>query len=134
MTVKVLPPGLPINETLISGRERLTRKFHLRIDGEDFIVPAGFDHDGSSWPRCLPGPRQSRIHNAGIVHDYACRYATHGEGGRPISYTEANRLWYHVAVAGTHHDAKANKFWGWIGRIGLAGACWPTWLRYRRAD
>ena len=129
--VEILPPGLPRNENLMNGRERLLRPLNLRIDGEDVRIPAGFDHDGSSWPRWLPGPRQSRIHLAGIVHDYATRFATHGLDGRELGYMEINRLWYHVSLAGNHPDAKANRFWAWAGRAGLFAACWPTYLRYK---
>ena len=116
------------------GRWDVVRRFGVSIDGEEFWIPEGFDHDGSSWPRGVPGPRQRRIMIAGAVHDWACRYATHGEGGRPLSYMEANRLWYHVSLGGKHKDAKANKFWAWVGRIGLFAGCLPTWIRYRKAD
>ena len=134
MSVEILPPGLPLNESLPSGRQRLTRDFKIEIDGELFWCPEGFEHDGSSWPRCLPGPRFSRILCAGICHDYAFRYATHGQGGRELSYVEANRIWYRVSLAGEHHDAKANKFWAWCGRIGLFCGGILTWRRYRKAD
>lgn len=132
--ITVMPPGPAQNEIRIDGRERLLRDFVLEIDGERFVCPEGLIHDGSSWPRCLPGPRQARIKIAGIVHDTAFQLGTFGAGGREISFIEANRLWYRVARAGSHKGAKAGWVWAWVGRIGLGIGSLPTWLRYRRAD
>lgn len=133
-TVKILPPGPPQNEDTCDGRERLLRDFVLEIGGERFVCPEGMPHDGSSWPRCTPGPRQRRIKRAGIVHDCACQLGTFGAGGRRIGYIEANRLWYYVARVGEHKHVRAGPVWGWVGRIGLFAGCLPTWLRYRRMD
>jgi hypothetical protein len=132
--VMILPPGPPRNEDTCDGRERLLRDFILQIDGERFVCPEGMTHDGSSWPRCAPGPRHRRIKRAGIVHDCACQLGTFGAGGRKISYRECNTLWYKVARSGEHKDVRAGLVWGVIGRIGLAVGCYPTWRRYRAAD
>ena len=134
MTVKILAPGLPQNEDTDDGREKLLRPFRLLIGGELFECDEGMTHDGSSWPRCAPGPRQARIKRAGIVHDVACQLGTFGCGGRKIGYMEANRLWYKVARAGDHKAVRAGPVWARVGRVGLFLGCWPTWLRYRRQD
>jgi hypothetical protein len=134
VSAKILPPGPPHNEDTCDGKERLLRPFRLEIDGELFVCPEGLKHDGSSWPRCAPGPAQHKIKRAGIVHDCAFQLGTHGEGGRKITYLEANRLWYVVARSGEHKDVRANLVWSWVGRIGLFVGAYSTWMRYRRLE
>lgn len=133
MSVEVLSPPLLCEDTG-DGREMFMRDWVLSIDGERFLCEEGMTHDGSSWPRCAPGPRQAKIKRAGCAHDVACQLGTFGVGGRKIGYMEANRLWYKVAISGEHKKVRANKFWGWVGRIGLFVGCGPTWIRYRKAD
>ena len=134
MTVKMLPPGPLQEEYLIDGRARLLRPLNLRINGWEFVCPEGLVYDGSSWPRCLPGPRQSRIRVAGAVHDTAFQLGTHGEGGDPISFWQANELWYVVSRAGSDPGARASAFWARAGWLGLTIGSYWTWRRYRKAD
>jgi hypothetical protein len=136
VTVKILPPGAPRNEDTCDGRERLLRDFNLEIHGELFICGEGMTHNGSSWPRCTPGPSQRRIKRAGIVHDIACQLGRFGcaPDARKIGYLEATRIWYEVAKSGEHKDVRAGWFWSRVGVAGLFLGCWPTWWAYRRSD
>lgn len=135
MNVELMdPPGRPHVEILADGRRRLLRKLMLRIDKKKLIIPRDFVTDYSSWPRILPGPAFHRIDVAGIVHDMLFQKGTWGNDGRPVSYVEANRIWFHVARAGSNPRARAGFFWAWVGRAGLFAFGWPTWLRYRRAE
>jgi len=133
MSVELLPPGALQTERLPDGRRRLIRDLNLVIDGRNLTVPKDFVTDYSSWPRALPGPKFSRVDVAGVAHDALFRWQGWTPSGEPpISYVEANRVWFKVARHGTHHDAKANLFWAWTGRIGLFAASWPVWLKYKR--
>jgi hypothetical protein len=116
------------------GRRRLLRDLNLRIVDEELTVPENFETDYSSWPRLLPGPSFKRIDIAGVVHDALFQWGTWGIAGRPVTYAEANRVWYVVARAGDHPDARASWFWAWAGRIGLLVGSWLVWLKYRRRD
>jgi hypothetical protein len=132
----MLPPGPLQVERLPDGRRRLLRDLKLQV-GEDVIkVPTGFVTDYSSWPRFLPGPRFSKIDIAGVVHDALFRWGRIGESkdARKVGYVEANRIWYEVARAGGHKDAKATWLGALVGRVGLFVGAWPTWMRYRRLD
>ena len=131
--LQLLDPGSLQVERLPTGRRFLLRDLNLSLNDEPICIPAGFDTDYSSWPRCLPGPSYERIDIAGIVHDYAFRFGTLGEDGRKLSYLEANRIWFQIARAGVEQTRLA-WVWAWLGRIGLAVGAWPTWLRYRWAD
>ncbi|HUW12298.1 MAG TPA: DUF1353 domain-containing protein [Anaerolineae bacterium] len=131
--LKVLEPGHLQVERLPSGRRFLLRDLNLLLNDEPITIPAGFDTDYSSWPRWLPGPNYQRIDLAGIVHDYAFRYATLGEEGRSLTYLEANRVWFQIARAGTD-ESRCPWLWAWAGRLGLAVGAWPTWICYRRQD
>ena len=133
-SVQLLPPGRLQVERMWDGRRCLLRDLNLKIEGEDLTIPGGFETDYSSWPRFLPGPSFKRIDVAGVVHDALFRWGTWGIGGRRVRYSEANRVWYLVARAGDHPDARASWFWAWVGRIGLCAGSWPFWLEYRSRD
>ena len=133
-SVQLLPPGRLQVERMCDGRRCLLRDLNLKIEGEDLTIPGGFETDYSSWPRFLPGPSFKRIDVAGVVHDALFRWGTWGIGGRRVKYSEANRVWYLVARAGDHPDARASWFWAWVGRIGLCAGSWPFWLEYRSRD
>lgn len=134
-TVEVLPPGALQVERLPNGRRKLLRPLMVEVDGDIIVVPTGFVTDYSSWPRFLPGPRFSKIDVAGVVHDALFRWGRIGESkdARKVGYVEANRIWYKVARAGSHDDAKASWLGAWLGRAGLFCGAWVTWMRYRRA-
>lgn len=135
MTVKMLPPGPLQTERLPDGRRRLLRDLNLEIGGEPLCVPKGFVTDYSSWPRCLPGPRFSRIDVAGVVHDALFWWGRWGAepDARPVSFVEANRTWHKVARAG-QEESRAGWLSAWSGRIGLFLGSWPVWIKYRRQD
>ena len=97
--VMILPPGPLQEEYCVDGRARLLRPLVLSIKGETFVCPEGLIYDGSSWPRCLPGPKQARIRLSGCAHDTAFQLGTFGFGGRTISFWEANEIWYIVSRA-----------------------------------
>ena len=94
------------------------------------------EHGLSSWPRFLPGPSFSKIDVAGVVHDALFRWGRIGESkdSRKVGYVEANQIWFKVARAGGHDDARASWLGAWVGRIGLWVGGYPTWRRYRKAD
>lgn len=119
-------------ERMNDGRRRLLRRLDLLIGDELLSIPRDFITDYSSWPRLLPGPRFSRIDVAGIAHDFLFQLGTWGYEGRPVTFIEANRVWYHVARAGSNPAARAGFLSAWIGRAGLFVGSWPVWLRYRR--
>ncbi len=133
-SVQLLAPGRLQVERMLDGRRRLLRDLNLTIEGDKLAVGANFETDYSSWPRFLPGPSFKRIDIAGLVHDALFRWGTWGIGGRPVTYSEANRVWHLVARAGDHPDARTSWFWAWVGRIGLFVGSWPFWLKYRRRD
>jgi len=134
MVVKLLPPGPLQVERLPDGRRRLLRELKIQVGDDVIKVPANFVTDFSSWPRALPGPDFSKIDVAGVVHDALFRWGRIGESkdSRKVGYVEANRIWYEVARAGSHDDAKASWLGAWLGRCGLFVGAWPTWMRYRR--
>ena len=133
-SVNLLPPGRLQVERMPDGRRRLLRDLNLQIEAQDLTIPEDFDTDYSSWPRFVPGPSFKRIDIAGLVHDALFRWGTWGVGGRPVTYSEANRMWFLVARAGDHPGARASWFWAWVGRIGLFLGSWPVWLKYRSQD
>ena len=130
-SVELLPPGRLQVERMPDGRRRLLRDLNLKILDEKLSIPGNFETDYSSWPRYLPGPSFKRIDIAGVVHDALFRWATWGTGGRPVTYSEANRVWQLVARAGDHRESRASWFWAWAGRIGLFVASWPVWWKYK---
>ena len=134
--VELLPPGALQQEQCIDGEWRLLRDYKLKIGGAKFVLKKGFKHNGSSWPRWLPGPAQARIMAAGAVHDGAFRFGTHGmqPGARKLTFKEANDLWYDVALSGSHPGARATKGWALTGWLGLMAFGYPTWRRYRNQD
>ena len=77
--------------------------------------------------------KTSDVDVAGVVHDALFQWGTWGVGGRAVKFFEANRVWYLVARAGDHPDARASWFWAWAGRIGLAFS-YRTWRKYRAGD
>jgi hypothetical protein len=50
-------------------------------------------------------------------------------GDDPVTFLEANRVWFKVAMAGSK-AASVGYFWGVIGRVGLLGSI-GVWTRYR---
>ena len=132
MTARLLDPPGPLQvERLANGRRKLLRDLCVLIDDELFKVPHGFVTDFSSWPRWLPGPRFERVDVAGCLHDYAFMFARHGEGGRPIGYWEANRIWRMVARSGDCHVGWLGGSLGWAG---LTVGSWWMWWKYRRVE
>jgi hypothetical protein len=132
----MLPPGPLQCERLPDGRRVLLRDLKIRVDADVIKVPEGFVTDFSSWPRFLPGPNFSKIDVAGVVHDALFRWGRIGESkdSRKVGYVEANQIWFKVARAGGHDDARASWLGAWVGRIGLWVGGYPTWRRYRKAD
>ena len=67
--------GRVFSEDLRDGRRRLTRPFWCRIDGEEYVVPAGFTWDGATLPRfawSLHGHPFDPVHLIpGLWHDAA---------------------------------------------------------------
>ena len=56
----------------------IAEDFHYKLNGEDFVIPAGFKFDGASIPKFLH-PFLSPIGVlliGGLVHDYGYKYAT----------------------------------------------------------
>ena len=56
----------------------ISKDFHYKLNGEDFVIPAGFKFDGASIPKFLH-PFLSPIGVlliGGLVHDYGYKYAT----------------------------------------------------------
>ena len=56
----------------------IAKDFHYKLNGEDFVIPAGFKFDGASIPKFLH-PFLSPVGVlliGGLVHDYAYKYET----------------------------------------------------------
>jgi hypothetical protein len=56
----------------------IAKDFHYKLNGEDFVIPAGFKFDGASIPKFLH-PFLSPVGVlliGGLVHDYGYKYAT----------------------------------------------------------
>jgi len=56
----------------------ISKDFHYKLNGEDFVIPAGFKFDGASIPKFLH-PFLSPVGVlliGGLVHDYGYKYAT----------------------------------------------------------
>ena len=56
----------------------IAEDFHYKLNGEDFVIPAGFKFDGASIPKFLH-PFLSPVGVlliGGLVHDYGYKYAT----------------------------------------------------------
>jgi hypothetical protein len=105
---------------------------NLEIGGRKLTIPDGTVTDFSSYPRWLPGPAFHRIDLAGVCHDHM--FATGMWGDEPVTFFEANRVWFDVARAGSIKSARANWLWAWVGRIGLGLFSYPVWWHYRLRD
>jgi hypothetical protein len=56
----------------------ISKDFHYKLNGEDFVIPAGFKFDGASIPKFLH-PFLSPVGVlliGGLIHDYGYKYAT----------------------------------------------------------
>jgi len=56
----------------------ISKDFHYKLNGEDFVIPAGFKFDGASIPKFLH-PFLSPVGVlliGGLVHDYAYKFET----------------------------------------------------------
>ena len=56
----------------------ITKDWHYTIDGEDYVIPAGFQFDGASIPKFLRTffSPVGVLLVGGLVHDYGYKYAT----------------------------------------------------------
>ena len=64
---------------LLSTRNwEITRDWQYKIDGEDYVIPAGFTFDGASIPKFLRTffSPVGVLLVGGLVHDYAYKYKT----------------------------------------------------------
>jgi hypothetical protein len=77
---------------LLSTRNwEITKDWHYTIDGEDYVIPAGFSFDGASIPKFMRTffSPVGVLLVGGLVHDYAYKYKTlleeeqEGHHGRP---------------------------------------------------
>jgi len=56
----------------------IAKDFHYTINGEDFVIPKGFQFDGASIPKFLHtwlSPTGVLL-MGGLIHDYGYKYAT----------------------------------------------------------
>ena len=64
---------------LLSTRNwKITKDFHYNINGEDYVIPAGFQFDGASIPKFLRTffSPVGVLLIGGLIHDYAYKYKT----------------------------------------------------------
>jgi hypothetical protein len=64
---------------LLSTRNwEITKDFHYKIDGENYVIPEGFTFDGASIPKFLRSffSPVGVLLVGGLVHDYAYKYKT----------------------------------------------------------
>ena len=64
---------------ILSTRNWVTTKdWHYHIDGEDYVIPKGFQFDGASIPKFLRTffSPVGVLLVGGLVHDYGYKYAT----------------------------------------------------------
>jgi len=64
---------------LLSTRNwEITKDFHYKIDGENYVIPEGFQFDGASIPKFLRSffSPVGVLLVGGLVHDYAYKYKT----------------------------------------------------------
>ena len=56
----------------------ITKDWHYKIDGTDYVIPAGFQFDGASIPKFLRAffSPVGVLLVGGLVHDYAYKYTT----------------------------------------------------------
>ena len=56
----------------------LTKDWHYHVDGEDYVIPKGFQFDGASIPKFLRTffSPVGVLLVGGLVHDYGYKYAT----------------------------------------------------------
>ena len=56
----------------------VVKDWHYSIEGENYVIPAGFQFDGASVPKFLAAwlSPVGVLLMAGLVHDYAYKYAT----------------------------------------------------------
>ena len=57
---------------------KITKDFHYNINGEDYVIPAGFQFDGASIPKFLRTffSPVGVLLVGGLVHDYGYKYET----------------------------------------------------------
>lgn len=127
------------------GDRKLLRDLHLKIDGVDYIIPAGFKTDFSSIPRLGRWlVKWSKVDIAGVVHDwlYRDKYRNYGfdsvfyllpfvgdDNEGHIARREADWVWYLVALSGEHGANPLQAALGWMG-LRLGG--WFFWNRVRK--
>ena len=64
---------------MLSTRNWVTTKdWHYHVDGEDYVIPSGFQFDGASIPKFLRTffSPVGVLLVGGLVHDYGYKYAT----------------------------------------------------------
>ncbi len=64
---------------LLSTRNwEITKDWHYKIDGENYVIPAGFSFDGASIPKFMRTffSPVGVLLVGGLVHDYAYKYKT----------------------------------------------------------
>ena len=56
----------------------IAKDFHYKLNGEDFVIPAGFKFDGASIPKFLHTflSPVGVLLIGGLIHDYAYKYET----------------------------------------------------------
>ena len=127
------------------GDRRLLRDLPLKIDGVDYVVPAGFKTDYSSIPRLGRWlVRWSKVDIAGTVHDWLYRDKYRNYGFDSVFYLlpfigtdnegyearkDADWVWYLVALSGEHGANPLQAALGWAG-LRLGG--WIFWNRIRK--
>ncbi len=117
---------LPLSTTrLATGRRTLNRDFVIDLERGEYMVPAGFPTDFSSYPwfsRLLV--RFDRVDIAGVVHD---RLYYEGK----VTRAEADKIWRDVAMAGQH---AANPVQAWLSWFGLRLGGWWPWHQHRKRE
>src|SRR6056300_1720839 len=84
---------------------RITKDFYYKIDGEWFVVPAGFEFDGASVPKFLATflSPVGVLLIGGLVHDYAYMYGTLLKKDKkstlgPISQKKADKIFRDINI------------------------------------
>ena len=122
---------------LLSTRNwKITKDFHYNINGEDYVIPAGFQFDGASIPKFLRTffSPVGVLLVGGLVHDYAYKYATLLKSGKKktmstITQKKADEIFRDINIEqnGFH---LLNKLAYWALRIGG----FVAWNKHRKVN
>jgi hypothetical protein len=112
----------------------ITKDFHFTLQGEDYVIPKGFQFDGASVPKFL-GAWLSPVGvllMGGLVHDYAYRYACLLKKGKKETSKIYTQKETDIIFRDINIEVNGFVVLNYLAYWGLRLGGWLTWRSHRK--